>query len=140
MKCKFSFNFRRTELEISYAVIELKQFHRLSDVNPGQHSFLVRDSNAELKTCLQFWAYKNTICRIWSHNYPSITRKRSKRYIKLAELLPVIYLPHQDGGVPLSAFANGTTLVKLPACCPRCRFTAERQSRQDGNASLQSLV
>ena len=40
--------------------------------------------------------------------YPPITRKRSKRYNELTQELATIGLPHQDGGIPLNAFPNGT--------------------------------
>ena len=46
---------------------------------------------------------------------------------ELAEELPAICPPHQDGGIPLSAFPNGTT-SELAACSPHCPFNAERQA------------
>ena len=47
------------------------------------------------------------------------------RYDELAEELPVICLPHQDGGIPLSAFRNGTTIKLAGLFCP---FNTERQA------------
>ena len=46
---------------------------------------------------------------------------------ELAYELAAICLLHQDGGIPLSAFPNGTT-SKLPACSSHCPFNAERQA------------
>ena len=43
------------------------------------------------------------------HIYPPIARKPSKRYNELAQELLATYLPHHDGGIPLSAFSNRTT-------------------------------
>ena len=43
------------------------------------------------------------------HIHPSITRKRSMRCNELAYELPAVRAPHQDGGIPLSAFPNGKT-------------------------------
>ena len=61
------------------------------------------------------------------HIYPPITRKRSMRYTSSLRELPAICLPHQDGGIPLSAFPIGTT-INLPACSSHCPLTAERQA------------
>ena len=45
------------------------------------------------------------------HIYPPITTKQSMRYTSSLRSweLPAICLPRQDGGIPLSAFSNGTT-------------------------------
>ena len=48
------------------------------------------------------------------------------RFYGLVEL-PAICLPHQDGGIPLSAFPNGT-LGKLAACSSHCPLNAVRQA------------
>ena len=40
---------------------------------------------------------------------PSYYEKAINALYKLAWELPAVCLPHQDGGIPLSAFANGTT-------------------------------
>ena len=45
---------------------------------------------------------------------------------ELAKELPAICLPHQDGGIPLSAFPNGSTSEL--ACSPHCPLNAERQA------------
>ena len=58
----------------------------------------------------------------------------------LAKELPAMCLPHQDGGIPLSIFPNGTQRVNLPACFPHCSFNAERQAEKLRIPILKSLV
>ena len=43
--------------------------------------------------------------------------------------LPAICLPHQDGGITISAFPNDTTsCLNLAVCAPHCPFNAECQA------------
>ena len=76
---------------------------------PGQHNF---------EEMMQRWQPLVTLCLIVfcvdSHVFLPITKKRSKRYNKLAYEMPATCLPDHDGEIPLSAFANGTT--SKPAC------------------------
>ena len=54
----------------------------------------------------------NSIGRVFLYlvaNSSSYHEKAINALYELAEKLPVICLPHQDGGIPLSAFPNGTT-------------------------------
>ena len=50
---------------------------------------------------------------------------------ELAEELPAICLPHQDGGIPLSAAPNGIT-SKLAGLLSILPFNAERQAGKLG--------
>ena len=53
-------------------------------------------------------------------------KKVTKRCNEFTKELPAICLPHQDGGIPLSALPTAQQ-VNLPAHFLHCPFNAERQ-------------
>ena len=51
----------------------------------------------------------NSIGRVFLYLVAYLSSYREKALYELAEELPAICQQHQDGGIPLSAFSNGTT-------------------------------
>ena len=73
--------------------------------------------------------------------YAPVTKKRSMRHTSSRKScqLPVFCLPHQDEGIPLSAFSKAQQ-VNLPACSSHCPCNAERQAGKLQISILKSLV
>ena len=69
------------------------------------------------------------------HIYSPILSERPKRHNELAYRLPAIRLPHQDGGIPVNAFPNGTT-SKLAGLFFTLFFSCWASTKEDVNTDF----